>query len=77
MGKNNPAQELYCKVLQDTQQLSKTEKIVVHLIEPLLDKGYQVYTDNYYTSVNLYSYLDAHATGCCGMVRGSRVLHPI
>ena len=42
-------------------------------MEPLLDKGYQVYTDNYYTPVNLYSYLDAHTTGCCGTVRGDRV----
>lgn len=76
-GKDNPMQAIYCDVPDDAQELLKTEKIVVHLMEPLLDKGYQLYVDNFYTSVNLVSYLDDHATGCCGTVRGNRVPAPV
>ena len=76
-GKDNPMQAIYCDIPDDAQELSKTEKIVVHLMEPLLDKGYQFYVDNFYTSVNLVSYLDDHATGCCGTVRGNRVPAPV
>ena len=39
-------QAIYRDVLDDAKHLSKTERIVVHLV---LDKGYQLYTDNYYT----------------------------
>jgi len=66
-------QAIYRDVPDDAKHLSKTETIVVHLMKPLLDNGYQLYTDNYYTSVNLCSYLDAHMTGCCGTVRANRV----
>ena len=72
-GKDNPMQAIYRDVPDDAKHLSKTETIVVHLMKPLLDNGYQLYTDNYYTSVNLCSYLDAHMTGCCGTVRANRV----
>lgn len=42
-------------------------KIVLHLIDPLLDKGYYVTTDNFYTSLLLSDYLlqcktDMHGT---------------
>lgn len=72
-GKENPNQEIYTVLPADAQGLAKTEQIVVHLMLPLLDKGYQLYTDNFYTSERLCKYLDAHCTGCCGTVRSSRV----
>ena len=72
-GKDNPDQEIYTVLPDDTEHLSKTEKIVVHLLMPLLDKGYQLYCDNFYTSVQLFSYLDSHYTGCCGTMRRNRV----
>lgn len=50
-GKEHENQEVYSAVPDDAKNLTKTERIVVHLMQPLLDKGYQLYTDNFYTSV--------------------------
>ncbi|XP_069812926.1 piggyBac transposable element-derived protein 4-like [Dendropsophus ebraccatus] len=47
-------------------------KIVWQLMEPYLQKGYHVYTDNYYTSVPLYKALHEANTGACGTVRKNR-----
>ena len=71
--KNNPAHEVDTGISGDAEHLSKTEKIVVHLMMPLLNKGYQLYCDNFYTSVQLFTYLHRHHTGCCGTMRANRV----
>ena len=39
-----------------------TSKIVLTLIDKLLDKGYCLYTDNFYTSPNLADYLAQRQT---------------
>ena len=53
---------------------TKTTKIVVGLLERtnLLDKGYHVYMDNYYTSPELLHELYLRSTFCCGTVRKNR-----
>ena len=38
----------------DAEHLSKTEKIVAHLVTPLPYKGYQFYCDNFYISVQFF-----------------------
>ncbi|XP_040286033.1 piggyBac transposable element-derived protein 4-like [Bufo bufo] len=47
-------------------------KIVWDLISPLFRKGYNLYLDNYYTSVPLFKHLYMEGTICCGTVRSNR-----
>ncbi|XP_069802761.1 piggyBac transposable element-derived protein 4-like [Dendropsophus ebraccatus] len=49
--------------------LTTTGKIVWDLLHPLLDKGYNLYLDNWYTSVPLFKCLLAKKTVACGTVR--------
>nr|XP_032834244.1 uncharacterized protein LOC116956615 isoform X1 [Petromyzon marinus]XP_032834245.1 uncharacterized protein LOC116956615 isoform X1 [Petromyzon marinus]XP_032834246.1 uncharacterized protein LOC116956615 isoform X1 [Petromyzon marinus] len=46
--------------------------IVFGLMGPLLDKGYQLYMDNYYNSVKLTEELYEHGVHTCGTLRLSR-----
>ena len=38
---------------EDPNNLGQTGAIVLHLMDGCLDKGYSVYTDNYYNSIPL------------------------
>ena len=58
--------------LPHTDTLGATGAIVVHLMENLLDKGYHLYVDNWYTSINLASFLESRGTGLCGTMRANR-----
>ncbi|XP_056428834.1 piggyBac transposable element-derived protein 4-like [Hyla sarda] len=49
--------------------LGVSGKIVWDLMHPLLDKGYHVYVDNFYTSIPLFTSLAAISTSACGTVR--------
>ncbi|CAJ0946553.1 unnamed protein product [Ranitomeya imitator] len=49
--------------------LGVSGKIVWDLVHPLLDKGYHLYVDNFYTSIPLFQSLSARATVACGTVR--------
>ncbi|KAM4030257.1 piggyBac transposable element-derived protein 4-like [Anomaloglossus baeobatrachus] len=49
--------------------LGVSGKIVWDLIHPLLDKGYHLYVDNFYTSIPLFQSLSARTTAACGTVR--------
>ena len=53
-GKDDPVNEIRPVIPDDPHHLSISEQMVVFLIAPLLDKGYHVYTDNWYTSLRLY-----------------------
>ena len=52
---------------------TNTDKLTVAMIEPLLDQGYHLYVDNWYTSLRLFKYLDEHETPACGTLRKNRV----
>ena len=56
------------------QECSKTTKIVLGLLEStnLLNKGYHVYMDNYYSSPELFSELYFRQTYACGTVCQNR-----
>ena len=56
--------------------LSVSERIVVHLIDPLLDQGYRVVADNYFTSVRLATYLLERETLILGTLRANRGAPP-
>ena len=59
-------------VVPAQQELSLSEKVVADLMQPLLQKGYHLYTDNWYTSLPLYRYLYQHGTSACGTIRCNR-----
>ena len=46
-----------------------TSKMVLTLIDELLDKGYCLYTDNFYTSSNLVDYLAQRQTDTVGTLK--------
>ena len=50
-----------------------TSKIVLTLIDELLDKGYCLYTDNFYTSPNLADYLAQRQINTIGTLRLNRI----
>ena len=56
----------------DAISLSVSEKIVVSLMKDLLDLGYSIYTDNWYTSIRLAEYLLEHDTLLTGTIRQNR-----
>lgn len=43
--------------------------VTPRLMENLLDKGYHVNIDNWYTSEALFTYLTEHDTAACGTAR--------
>ncbi|XP_069819582.1 piggyBac transposable element-derived protein 4-like [Dendropsophus ebraccatus] len=49
--------------------LGVSGKLVWELMFPLLDKGYHLYVDNFYTSLPLFKSLSTRATVACGTVR--------
>ena len=59
-------------VAPQAQELSLSERVVVDLMQPLLQKGYHFYTDNWYTSLPLYRYLHQQGTLASGTIRNYR-----
>lgn len=46
--------------------------VVTTLMRPYLEKGHSLFTDNWYTSPSLSTYLLMHKTNSCGTVRSNR-----
>ncbi|KAK7494475.1 hypothetical protein BaRGS_00014367 [Batillaria attramentaria] len=46
--------------------------MMLYMIAPLLNKGYHVYTDNWYSSLRFYLFLQEKNTLACGTVRENR-----
>ena len=51
-------------------------KTVMSLMDLFLDKGYNLFMDNYYTSVGLFEELEERKALSCGTVRSNRVALP-
>ena len=68
-GKEDLVNEILPVLPSDAQILSTSERMVLSLIAPLLGKGYQVYTDNWY---RLQMYLLQKRTLACRTVRANR-----
>ncbi|XP_060859580.1 uncharacterized protein LOC132936818 [Metopolophium dirhodum] len=56
--------------------LGKSGVIVKDLMKSYLNKGYSLFTDNFYTSPQLSMYLHKRKTNTCGTVRKNRKLMP-
>ncbi|XP_040289776.1 piggyBac transposable element-derived protein 4-like [Bufo bufo] len=52
--------------------LGTNAKVVWELMGPLLQKGYKLFIDNYYTSIPLFQSLQEANTGACGTFRRNR-----
>ena len=59
-------------LVEGNQNLSVSEKIVEDLMLPLLNKGYPLYIDNWYTNIPLLQYLRDNDTLACGTIRKNR-----
>lgn len=68
--------ELYTGKANDDQGNGATHAVVMRLVEPFLDQGYQLFTDNYYTSQALAEALVARQTALVGTVQAKRVGFP-
>nr|XP_047131871.1 piggyBac transposable element-derived protein 4-like [Hydra vulgaris] len=54
------------------EDMPSTERIPAALMEPFLDKGHILFTDNYYTSPSLAIFLLGRNTHLCGTVKSNR-----
>ena len=54
----------------------QTAAVVLHLMHEFLDKGYHVFTDNYYNSVPLTHYLTIRLTYITGTLRKYKIDNP-
>ena len=74
-GKDDPIDDIL-PVLRESSAynpaLSISENVVLFMTLPLLNQGYHVYTDNWYTSLRLYMYLLEKRTLACGTIRLNR-----
>ena len=60
----------------DENNLDQPAATVLKLMTPFLNKGYHVFTDNYYNSVSLTEYLSNHGTYITGTLRKDRKRNP-
>ena len=56
--------------------LPQPGRVVLHLLQPYLDKGYHVYADRYYTSIPLANALEQRLTSFTGTAERNRVNLP-
>lgn len=57
-------------------RLGMSGAVIPRLMENLLEKGYHVYADNWYTSETLFAYLSEHDKAACGTARKNRLKLP-
>lgn len=76
-GAQEPATDITNDLPQECEDMLSSEKIVVWLLQLLLDKGYHLYIDNYYTSIPLATYLLTRNTHFTGTIRANRIPAPV
>ena len=72
-GKEDPAFMIQDHLPPEAAHLTATEKIVVFMTQDILDQGYHVFMDNWYSGARLYQYMLNRDTVCCGTIRSNRV----
>ena len=76
-GKSDPFDQMEEILPDEVHHFLKSEKVVLYLMHPLLNKGYCVFMDNFYTSCRLFRYLHDRQTIACGTLRSNRVPDPV
>ena len=72
-GKNAPNDDMHATLPNDLPRFGITDKLVIFMLNNLLDFGHTVYMDNFYNNVALANYLFSRQTGVCGTLRKNRV----
>ena len=67
---------LYEVTNKNCSEYGLSHDICVDLMQPLLDMGYHLFTDNWYTAVPLVEFLSSRNTNIAGTVRASRKFLP-
>ena len=60
----------------ETTEFGLGEKVILTLADPFLDKAYQLYFDNFFSSVRIAEELLKRNTYCCGTARPNRKKWP-
>ena len=68
--------QIYLGKVGNTPESNQGERIVRELCEPVLDKGYTITTDNFFTTMNLARYLKSRHTALVGTIKKSRRFLP-
>lgn len=69
--------KVYCGKSEATENdMGHAASVVLHLMDKYLDKGYVLYTDNFYNSVRLTNNMTARKTYMCGTLRSNRKGNP-
>lgn len=68
-GKHAAVDHIYDRLAPETQNFSKTDKLVIYMLSELLGHGHMVYMDNSYNNVQVAKYLHSRLTGVCGTMR--------
>lgn len=64
--------DIYTGKREDIVEGALGERVVKHLTNSILGKNHKLYMDNYFTSYNLFSYLDTQKVFACGTVNLAR-----
>ena len=60
----------------ENEEMPVTERIPVAQMQPYLDSGRVLFTDNFYTSPSLAKHLKDHNTFLCGTIKTNRTSVP-
>ncbi|XP_065664666.1 piggyBac transposable element-derived protein 4-like [Hydra vulgaris] len=72
-GKQSPTDAIDIQLPEECKSFNTTEKIVVYMMLPLLNKGYTIWMDNWYSSCRLFHFLHHYGTTACGTIRSNRI----
>ena len=64
--------ELYAGKRAAASDKGATYDLCMRIMEPYLNRGHHLYTDNFYTSPTLYHHLYQQGTGACGTLRTNK-----
>ena len=63
--------------MPNVEGATSTDKLTSCMLEPILDCGYHLYVDNWYSSLGLFRYLQTENTAACGTIRKNRLLQEV
>ena len=72
-GATDKLHDVEAQLPDEAKRFTKTEQLVIYMMLPLLNKGYSLYVDNFYSSTKLFEFMHQKMTNMCGTVRRNRV----